>query len=231
MLRPCRPPLAWYDGTNGEIGDICNAQQGTFVGTDAVTYTVQKQFSNAAADCIVSRSVSPIITSPATTTFVKGHPGSFTAKATGYPNPTFSKAGALPGGVTLSSAGIMAGTPTATGTFPITITATNGVGSPATQSFTLKVVSIKITTTSLGTAKKGTAYSRQLTELGGTAPFTWTNTTPKLPAGLTLSTAGKITGSVKSSVAGGTYSVGISVHDNSLPTPKTASAVLKITVH
>src|SRR5205085_11256321 len=36
------PPLAWYDSTNGEIGDICNAQQGTVVGGDGVTYTVQK---------------------------------------------------------------------------------------------------------------------------------------------------------------------------------------------
>jgi hypothetical protein len=49
------PPLAWYDNTNGEIGDICNAQQGTIVGGDGVTYTVQKEFSNVANDCIVSR--------------------------------------------------------------------------------------------------------------------------------------------------------------------------------
>ncbi len=34
------PPLAWYDNTNGEIGDICNGQQGTMVGSDGVTYTV-----------------------------------------------------------------------------------------------------------------------------------------------------------------------------------------------
>src|SRR5207248_11004023 len=51
------PPLAWYDNTNGEIGDICNAQQGTIAGTDGVSYTVQKEFSNLANDCIVSRAV------------------------------------------------------------------------------------------------------------------------------------------------------------------------------
>ena len=34
-------PLAWYDQTNGEIGDICNAQQGTIVGGDGKTYVVQ----------------------------------------------------------------------------------------------------------------------------------------------------------------------------------------------
>jgi hypothetical protein len=45
------PPLAWYDPSNGEIGDICNAQQGTFqAGT--VTYTVQKEWSNLSGACI-----------------------------------------------------------------------------------------------------------------------------------------------------------------------------------
>jgi hypothetical protein len=47
------PPLGWYDNTNGEIGDICNAQQGSILGADSHTYTVQKLFSNAANDCIV----------------------------------------------------------------------------------------------------------------------------------------------------------------------------------
>ncbi|KAJ3023343.1 UNVERIFIED_CONTAM: hypothetical protein HDU68_008662 [Siphonaria sp. JEL0065] len=46
------PPLAWYDQTNGEIGDICNAQQGTTVGGDGVTYKIQKQWSNADNACV-----------------------------------------------------------------------------------------------------------------------------------------------------------------------------------
>jgi hypothetical protein len=46
------PPLAWYDRTNGEIGDICNGQQGTTVGGDGVTYVIQLEFSNAANNCV-----------------------------------------------------------------------------------------------------------------------------------------------------------------------------------
>ena len=46
------PPLAWYDMTNGEIGDICNGQQGTTVGGDGVTYTIQLEFSNSANNCV-----------------------------------------------------------------------------------------------------------------------------------------------------------------------------------
>jgi hypothetical protein len=49
-------PIAWYDTANGEIGDICNAQQGTVAGGDGQTYVVQKEFSNTANDCIVTRS-------------------------------------------------------------------------------------------------------------------------------------------------------------------------------
>jgi hypothetical protein len=45
-------PLAWYDRTFGEIGDICNGQQGTTVGGDGVTYVVQTEFSNAVNNCV-----------------------------------------------------------------------------------------------------------------------------------------------------------------------------------
>ena len=83
----------------------------------------------------------PAITSADNTTFTVGTAGSFNVIATGFPIPTFSETGALPGGVTLSSAGVLSGTPDADtdGSYPITITATNGVGSDAMQAFTLTV--------------------------------------------------------------------------------------------
>ncbi len=126
----------------------------------------------------------PSITSAASTTFVKGQFSTFSVTATGYPTLMhFTKGGVLPSGVTLTGAGVLSGTPTATGSFTFAIEASNGVFPIASQAFTLKVVAIKITTLTLGTAKRGVPYSRQLTEVGGVAPFTWTNTTPKLPAG------------------------------------------------
>jgi len=48
---------------------------------------------------------------------------------------------------------------------------------------------------------------------------------------LTMNSAGKITGTVKSTVANGTYSVGISLHDNAAQTHNTATATLKIIVN
>jgi hypothetical protein len=49
------PPLGWYDPVNGEIGDICNAQDSFVLGSDGVTYAVQSEYSNVLAQCIVSR--------------------------------------------------------------------------------------------------------------------------------------------------------------------------------
>jgi hypothetical protein len=46
---------AWYDSVDGEIGDICQGQQGTFTGTDGVSYGVQALFSNAEGGCILSK--------------------------------------------------------------------------------------------------------------------------------------------------------------------------------
>src|SRR4029077_15160109 len=87
----------------------------------------------------------PAITSANTATFVVGSAGSFTVTATGAPTPTTTKSGTLPGGVTFVDNGngtaTLGGTPAAgtAGTYPLVITASNGVGSPANQNFTLTV--------------------------------------------------------------------------------------------
>lgn len=47
------PPLAWYDSTNGEIGDICNARQGA-VTVGGQTYVVQQEWSNTYNACITT---------------------------------------------------------------------------------------------------------------------------------------------------------------------------------
>ncbi|GAC1336281.1 MAG: hypothetical protein NVSMB23_00700 [Myxococcales bacterium] len=48
-------PLAWYDAQGGEIGDLCNGQQGSLRAATGKVYAVQKEWSNAARSCIVSR--------------------------------------------------------------------------------------------------------------------------------------------------------------------------------
>ena len=72
--------------------------------------------------------------------------GSFTVTATGFPMPTLSLTGTLPAGMSFDSAtGVISGTPNTLksfGTFPLTITASNGVGTDATQNFELDVSGI-----------------------------------------------------------------------------------------
>jgi hypothetical protein len=69
------------------------------------------------------------VTNPVVTTGSIGVPFSQTFTASGGLAPyTFTTFSALPAGLTLSSAGVLSGTPTATGTFPITVSATDANG-------------------------------------------------------------------------------------------------------
>ncbi|QGN34369.1 putative Ig domain-containing protein [Microlunatus sp. Gsoil 973] len=87
----------------------------------------------------------PAITSPATATFRIGSAGTFTVTTSG--DPTVSRitaSGSLPPGVTFSDnrdgTATIAGTPTGTGnTYPVTLTAANGVSPDATQNLTIQV--------------------------------------------------------------------------------------------
>ncbi|HEV3367309.1 MAG TPA: putative Ig domain-containing protein, partial [Acidimicrobiales bacterium] len=155
----------------------------------------------------------PAITSTSTTSFKENAAGSFTVTTSGFPVPTVAETGALPAGVTLTSGGVLSGTPTQSGTFAVTLTATNGIGSPASQSFTLTVIApLVITTTSLPGATPGSSYTAQLAASGGVPPFKWKKLSA-LPKGLKLSSSGAITGTLSSKVAPGTYPVSAQVTD------------------
>jgi YVTN family beta-propeller protein len=87
----------------------------------------------------------PAITSAGSTTTGMRSPFDFTVTTTGSPAPALTETGALPSGITFTdnrnetaSLSGMAAAGTA-GHYPVTITASNGVGSPAIQAFTLKI--------------------------------------------------------------------------------------------
>jgi uncharacterized membrane protein len=87
--------------------------------------------------------VAPNITSTNEMTIPVGLTSGISVIATGSPAPTYSiTAGTLPSGVTLNSTtGLFSGTPAAgtAGNWPVTIQASNGINTPATQAFSLKV--------------------------------------------------------------------------------------------
>ncbi|HTW61905.1 MAG TPA: putative Ig domain-containing protein [Terracidiphilus sp.] len=108
--------------------------------------------------------------------------------------------GALPAGLTLSSsAGTITGIPTASGSSDFTVTLTDS-GSPAlTFSLTFSITiaaapAITFTTTNLTGGSVGTAYAAAVAATGGAGTLTYKVTTGSLPAGLTMSAAGAISG-------------------------------------
>jgi hypothetical protein len=154
------PPLGWYDGNYGEIGDICNGQQGTVTGGDGVTYTVQKQFSNVAGNCIVSRTTTndfSVTASPASLSVARSSAVTATVSVSitaGAAQSVVLGASGLPAGVTatFSPASVTAGSSarltlstgatTAGGTYSVVITGT-GVSATRTTSVSL-VVSVPV---------------------------------------------------------------------------------------
>src|SRR5207248_2983818 len=107
---------------------------------------------------------------------------------------TWSETGTLPIGITLNSAtGVLSGTPTQVGAYPIVVTATdaNGCsGNDSASNYTLTIACNTITITNPATTsvQSGVALSAQFTATGNVGTLTWTET-GTLPTGITLSTS------------------------------------------
>lgn len=146
----------------------------------------------------------PAQTPPAGTQGVAYGPYTFTA-AGGIGTFTWAVVtGALPAGLTLSTAGVLSGTPTVAGSFPVTVRASSGpagVTQTADASFTLVISTppVDITTLSLPAAQRGVAYSAPLTATGGNGTYVWSLTAGSLPDGLSL--AGNVISGTPSATA------------------------------
>lgn len=135
-------------------------------------------------------------------------------------------AGALPAGLSLDgNSGVLSGTPTAGGAFTFDITASDsGGGTPGTvtATYTLNVASPTLTLTpaALPAGTGGVAYSQTLSASGGIAPYTYALTTGSLPAGLTLTAAGLLSGTP---TVAGTFSFSLSATDSTVGVAGTVS--------
>lgn len=173
---------------------------------------------------------------PATGTFSASYAAPFSqtfAASGGIGAYSYAVSGTLPAGMALDRAtGILSGSPTQTGSFAFTITATDtgasGPGAPFTVagSYTLNVAAptIIVSPTALPNASSGTAYNVSLTGSGAVAPYTFTITGGALPAGLTLAPGGQIAGTP---TASGNFPFDITVRDAN---GQTSQARLTLTV-
>jgi Leucine-rich repeat (LRR) protein/sugar lactone lactonase YvrE len=127
----------------------------------------------------------------------------YTFAANGSPAPSYAvNSGTLPAGLTLTAAnGLLSGVPTAAGVFgPITLAATNGFGSTTSAPFNITVneAPSSFTAQTPPNGAVGTAYSYTLIANGFPAPA-YSLVSGALPAGLTLSGAGVISGTPSAS--------------------------------
>ena len=145
------PPLAWYDQVNGEIGDICNGQQGSYT-ANGTAYTIQLEFSNAANNCVLPPAGPPaadfsIAGSPASQTVTAGAGTSYTTTVTpsnGFTGVVSFSVSGLPTGASASfsptsvsgsgssTLSVSTSTTTPNGTYTLTITGTSGTLSHST---------------------------------------------------------------------------------------------------
>lgn len=103
-------------------------------------------------------------------------------------------AGSLPAGMSLSSGGVVSGTPTATGLVSFTTRATDTTSCIGTQVVSLRVCPL-ITFANLSGATVGQAYSGSVAASGGASPYVYQIASGSLPSGMSLNTStGAITG-------------------------------------
>jgi hypothetical protein len=166
---------------------------------------------------------------------IVGKPYSVTLLAAGGTLPfTWTLAsGQLPAGLTLSTAGVLSGTPAVGNPTPtvFTVQVQDGGAPPQSKSLALTIrvpapLAIVPGSGALPQALATVAYSTQLSTTGGIAPVTWSLTSGSLPPGMTLGSLGTISGT---SSAVGNYAFTIQAADSGSPQQQaTASYTLTI---
>ncbi len=161
--------ITFTDNGNGTatIAGSTTATAGTFPVSVSATNSTGS-VATLALTLTVAASGAPAITSGTAAFFTMNQSGAFAVTTTGAPIASITEVGALPSGLTMVDEGngsaLISGTPTATGTVSLAVTATNGIAPDATQTFTVIV----------GSAPTVTSATSTTFVAGGPGTFTFT---------------------------------------------------------
>lgn len=168
-------PAGWFTTTSQTL-------------SDQVAHTAACQLANSLMTCL-SRISQGCLNVPY---------GEFITITRGTPPFTFTLlGGTLPPGITFAqfdgTSALLSGTPTTAGNYLFTVRARNAQGAQVIKQYTLAIIGIT-NFASAPTVTKNAAYSFQLAASGGSAPYVFSLASGSLPAGLTLSSTGLISG-------------------------------------
>ncbi len=216
--------LRWYDVIEGGTVLATTAYNGTFT-TPALTankvYYVAARRLGCTEESVrvpVTVTVNPAIVFNTTTLSNASNGFSYSKQINpatgGTPGFTYAltSGSSLPAGLSLSSTGLISGTPTTTGNFTFSITTTDTKGCTATANYSLTVTaSLALTPGNLPGGTTGTPYPTQTipSATGGTGPYVYTAT--NLPPGLSFDPQTReITGTPTQA---GSYNIPVTVTD------------------
>jgi hypothetical protein len=161
-------------------------------------------------DCIPCPEITLDDTLPAATVGT-AYTGTVTASNGASPYTYAVTSGSLPTGLSLASNGAITGTPSASGTFDFTITATDANGCTGARAYSVSSSCPSITLDdTLPDGTTGASYTGTVTASGGTAAYAYAVTSGALPTGLSLASNGAITGTP---TAAGTFTPTITATD------------------
>ncbi|WP_146038102.1 PKD domain-containing protein [Tabrizicola aquatica] len=196
-----------HNGSTGIGGtDVFELTGADGTGNDDVLFTIT-----------ITASASPITVAPgALPTLQAGTPFSQTLTSTGGTGSyTYAvAAGTVPAGTSLSQGGVLSGTPTERGAYSFAVRSTDANGISVDKGYTGSVQNPTLALLAgSGTASRGQPFSQQLAVIGGVAPYEFQIETGALPAGITLSSGGLLSGTT--SDPGSSFPVTIRVTDAS----------------
>jgi hypothetical protein len=138
--------------------------------------------------------------------------------------------GALPAGLTLSAAGSLTGSPTASGTFGYTVAVADSLGGQAQASYSVTILdALTAPTAAFANGDVGVSYlSAAPSAHGGLAPYAWSLASGILPAGLSLDGSTGVVSGMPTAASTATFTLRVT---DALGSVSPASAALSLTIN